>query len=535
MWKKVVAPTLVVSLFWVVASGGTTLYIRWLSDLHRRSLAEDVTTIRAAAAMQTDLWRIQTTVLEAIASHDDTADAEAKLARPKAAFAKHFREAEYTAFTKEEQVLIEVIRGKYATFLDRAQGWLTAARASPSASPPSSEEVNGLVRTVVQPCMQLLQVNQRLLEKSNLQDSRLINSVTVLQISCLIAGPLIGILFGIWVARGLNRSVSQISVTLKGATGELEQELGRVDLSPSGELPQLHQQVEVVACQIKRVVAQLQDARREVIRSERLAAVGELAAGVAHELRNPLTSVKLLVQTAAQRFPDRPLDARQLQVIVDEVARLEHTIQSLLDFARPPSPKRIHHDVCETLRRALNLTAGRAEQEGVVIAQQWPEERLPIDADPEQLQQVFVNLLLNGIESMPEGGTLRVSSRRDDVLGICRVVVSDNGEGIPPEIMQRMFEPFVTGKERGTGLGLAVSRRIVQEHGGTISAANQAGEGAVFTVELPLDADQPSDLRQAAPRAGNGHPLPPGDRSSSAASPRLPSPQGALHAETSGH
>ena len=81
MWKKVVAPTLVVSLFWVVASGGTTLYIRWLSDLHRRSLAEDVTTIRAAAAMQTDLWRIQTTVLEAIASHDDTADAEAKLAR----------------------------------------------------------------------------------------------------------------------------------------------------------------------------------------------------------------------------------------------------------------------------------------------------------------------------------------------------------------------------------------------------------------------------------------------------------------------
>jgi two-component system, NtrC family, sensor histidine kinase HydH len=112
---------------------------------------------------------------------------------------------------------------------------------------------------------------------------------------------------------------------------------------------------------------------------------------------------------------------------------------------------------------------------------------MPVDGDPEQLHQVFVNLLLNGVEAMPDGGELRVAMQcvnAADLVG--RVSFSDSGNGIPESIMQRMFEPFVTGKERGTGLGLAISRRIVKQHGGTLTAANREPCGAVFTVELPL-------------------------------------------------
>jgi two-component system sensor histidine kinase HydH len=223
--------------------------------------------------------------------------------------------------------------------------------------------------------------------------------------------------------------------------------------------------------------------------AERLAAVGELAAGVAHELRNPLTSIKLLIQTAAQRQHKMALPGKQLQVVEQEIARMENTIQGLLDFARPPELHRVHHDLRTTVRRALNLVEGRAKHQNVAVVEQLPETPVIVDGDPEQLHQIFINLFLNGIEAMPQGGSLTVAIQagvRDD--SVCRVFVSDSGSGVPQPVLDRIFEPFVTSKEHGTGLGLAVSHRIAEEHGGTLLASNRTEGGAVFTLELPLSA-----------------------------------------------
>jgi len=223
-----------------------------------------------------------------------------------------------------------------------------------------------------------------------------------------------------------------------------------------------------------------------VIRAERLAAVGELAAGVAHEIRNPLTSVKLIIQTAAGRPHDRAWTGRQYQVVQEEISRMEKTVQGLLDFARPAQLHRMRHDLRDTLRRALNLMEGRARQEQVTISTDLPARPVLVEGDPEQLNQVFVNLLLNGIEAMKQGGSLSVAMQvPEDAGGPLRVVFRDSGAGIPEAVMQHIFEPFITSKERGTGLGLAVSRRIVGEHGGRLTAENQSGGGAVFVVELP--------------------------------------------------
>jgi len=255
-------------------------------------------------------------------------------------------------------------------------------------------------------------------------------------------------------------------------------------------------------------VDQLQQARRETLQADRLAAAGELAAGVAHELRNPLTAVKLLIQTAAERPAEQRLSAQQLHVILEQVIRMENTIQGLLDFARPPAMRRVRHDLRETLRRALNLVGGRARQQRVSVREDFSSVPVVVEGDPEQLHQVFVNLLLNGIEALPQGGQLEVSIwGPDQADGGCRVSVRDSGTGIPAAIMERLFEPFVTGKEGGTGLGLPVSQRIVRQHGGRLIAANRADAGAEFVVELPA-AHRPSggagDERDAAstPRSG---------------------------------
>ena len=244
--------------------------------------------------------------------------------------------------------------------------------------------------------------------------------------------------------------------------------------------------------------------------AERLAAVGELAAGVAHELRNPLTSVKLLIQTAVQRQKPAALSTKQLQVVEQEIARMENTIQGLLDFARPPHLHRVRHDVRTTIRRAMNLTEGRANHQSVVVVEQLPDTPVVVDADPEQIHQILVNLLLNGIEAMPQGGSLTVALPPPNKSGrVCRISVSDTGCGVPRSVLDRIFEPFVTSKEHGTGLGLAISHRIAQEHGGSLLAANRTEGGATFTLELPLIADAAGRAEPAdGPLAGSRVVLP---------------------------
>jgi signal transduction histidine kinase len=249
-----------------------------------------------------------------------------------------------------------------------------------------------------------------------------------------------------------------------------------------------------------------------------------LAAGVAHELRNPLTGVKLMIQAATKRPADRPLSAQQLSAIQEQIIRMEKTIQGLLDYARPPEMHRVTHDVRDTMRRALNLVEGHARQATVKICEDFCRTPVWVEGDPGQLHQVFVNLLLNGIEAMPGGGALGVAVQDAAAPdGSCRVTVTDSGTGIAEHVLERLFEPFVTSKERGTGLGLAISRRIVQQHGGKLMAANRQEGGAVFSVELPqcseppaLDAggpgeacaDQPAISRPTSYRHGEAHDAP---------------------------
>jgi two-component system sensor histidine kinase HydH len=305
----------------------------------------------------------------------------------------------------------------------------------------------------------------------------------------LMLGPLLGIYLGWRVAGRLQSSVTEIAVTLNDSVLADESQGLRVSITKDSSIEDVRRQAERVVERLRSVGLELQSARREVIQSERLAAVGELAAGVAHELRNPLTSVKLLLQHVSKRTSGFRIEASQLQLILEEVGRMEGTIQGLLDFSRTPTLHRVRHDLRSTLRRSINLIEGRLKQESIELDLTISSAPLMMNGDAEQLNQVFVNLFLNSIEAMSGVGQLMIIAEKCGDRNFGRVVVKDNGEGIASEVLTRLFEPFATTKERGTGLGLAISRRIVTEHNGTISAENLPGRGARFVVELPLCPD----------------------------------------------
>jgi two-component system sensor histidine kinase HydH len=505
MWKKIVAPILLVVLLWITVSVATTFYINWLYESHTRVLEENLSSIQVVGAMQASLWQLQAAVMKA--AERPQSNNQPEVAELEAVFQQHLAEAEKTAFTANERDLIKTIRREFAAYREHIQNLLQHAPISGDDT-KDVEHTLLLAQAVAEPCKLLLKYNEQLIADATAYSNRLGASFTMVRLAFLIGGPAIGIFFGVLVARGLHRSIAQISVTLGSATDVLAHEVGRVKIIASNDLSKLQEQVQVVYARIKQLVEQLQETRREAVRAERLAAVGQLAAGLAHELRNPLTSMKLLIQNATQRYKECPLTEKQLQVIQEEIGRMEHTIQGLLDFSRTAHLNRVRHDLRETVRRAVNLVDGRAKQYGVAIREAFPQQPVIVDGDPEQLHQVFVNLLINGVDAMADGGTMHISIQESQKNpGMCSICFSDSGSGIPQKVLDRIFEPFVTTKEHGTGLGLAISRSIIKEHNGDLIAANQRGGGSVFTVDLPLCAQ---DIGATAPPGKNNASAPDG-------------------------
>jgi signal transduction histidine kinase len=240
--------------------------------------------------------------------------------------------------------------------------------------------------------------------------------------------------------------------------------------------------------EIERVFQRLQQREREVLRAEQLAAVGQVAAGVAHELRNPLTSVKMLVQTGLEGDPAAGLPAEDLAIIEHEIRRMEACIQTFLDFARPPSSERRDTDLLIVVRRAVALLEGRARRQNVTLKTELPPGPIELFIDGGQIHQVLVNLLLNALDAMPHGGELRLEVRpaAGDPPRVM-VGIHDSGPGIAAPILARLFEPFVSGKETGLGLGLSICRRLIEAHDGAITGENDPSGGAVFTFTLPAE------------------------------------------------
>jgi signal transduction histidine kinase len=207
-------------------------------------------------------------------------------------------------------------------------------------------------------------------------------------------------------------------------------------------------------------------------------------------VRNPLTAIKVLVQAATDPKRTAGFRPRDLRVLEGEILRLEQIISTFLDFARPPRPTKKLVPPRELLDECLAGVAARAELQQVELRRDVPHSLPSLDADPGQLKQVLYNLLFNSLDVLPTGGTISVSARVEGSASGPAVMlrVADSGPGLPDGLENRIFDPFVSTKETGLGLGLSICKRIVEAHGGSISATNGPEGGAVFSVRLPCAA-----------------------------------------------
>ncbi|HEV3300219.1 MAG TPA: ATP-binding protein [Planctomycetaceae bacterium] len=300
-----------------------------------------------------------------------------------------------------------------------------------------------------------------------------------------VGGTLGGILAGFALARSLRRQLIELSVPIRSAMGSLNEVVGPVQVFSTDNFAGLDATLGSLAKRVAQVVERLQSAERERLRNDQMAALGQLAAGLAHELRNPLTAMKTIVD-AARREPVRDgLNARDLAVLDEEIQRLNRSLQSFLDYARPPATSKRLVDLRTIAEKTRQLLAGRAEQQSICVCIEQPEHPVEGRADPEQLHQVLLNLLLNAFDAIGRDGqvTIRIA---ENAQGFAVITVTDSGPGIPQTVRDRVFEPFVSTKESGTGLGLTICRRIVEDHGGRIEAADGRAGGAIFTIKLPI-------------------------------------------------
>jgi len=233
---------------------------------------------------------------------------------------------------------------------------------------------------------------------------------------------------------------------------------------------------------------EIQTLRSEIARSQRLAAVGRLAAGVAHEIRNPLSSIKGFATYFQERSRENAQDGQVAAILIQEVDRLNRVVSQLLEFSRPvgllPRPVRLS----QLIEDSLKLIEGQARDKGVAIQSEIHTGEQALRLDPDRLSQVLLNLFLNSLEAMHAGGALAIRVDKTADGRRLEIRVSDTGCGIRPEDLPKVFEPYFTTKPSGTGLGLAIARNIVEAMGGEIAVANRADTGATFTLRLPLVA-----------------------------------------------
>ncbi|HJV39289.1 MAG TPA: ATP-binding protein [Geothrix sp.] len=311
-------------------------------------------------------------------------------------------------------------------------------------------------------------------------DREIRHSRTLMVLSATVA-----ILAGGLILWFLNRSlvVKPVAALVAGTRRVGEGDLGTtIPVSGNHELGEL-------AGAFNTMSQRLAETQRQLAQADKLASVGRLAAGVAHEINNPLTGVLSYASLLRKRLDGDKESCDDLDVIVRETVRCRGIIRGLLDFARPTPPARKPMDLNEVVRRAVSVVMTQLSLNQVDLSLDLAPQLPVVHADANQIQQVAVNLLLNAGDAINgDGGTIRLTTRAG-AEGSVEMLVQDNGRGIPAEDLPRIFEPFYTTKgSHGTGLGLAVSWGIVEAHGGTLEVHSDPGQGACFTLRIPASA-----------------------------------------------
>lgn len=303
------------------------------------------------------------------------------------------------------------------------------------------------------------------------------------------SGIVLGLIMGWLIARIILNPIYKLVLKVRGVTGS--EMVEHIRMSPGKELEELDLHINRLISRINQAHEDLQKNRELLERSSKLAAIGKIAPALAHEIRNPLTAIKMLIYSMMQ---EKGLDEdkkHDLEIITQEINRVEGFLQNFLKYARPARPQMQMVEIVPVVQDTLQLMQARFKQSNISLSETHENGKARLKADPDMIRQVLMNLVLNAVESMgPQGGNLSIETRileNGPGEALFTISVVDTGPGIPDDIRESMFDPFVKGKDQGVGLGLSISQRIAELHHGWISATNNTGgKGATFTVHLPM-------------------------------------------------
>lgn len=411
-------------------------------------------------------------------------------------FIVYLERARFRANTKEEEILIKQIS---ALFSNYEKNILTAIEQYKNNEFANS---NALLVYSAQDLLATIQLKNNELINLNLKDERQYelelsrtNSIILnILISLGIGGIVIGLLFGWLISRLLFGPLNQLVLTVRGASGEAV--LEKLRLTSGNELTEIGQGVKTLIDRINKANEDLSKNKELLQHSNKYAALGKIAPTIAHEIRNPLAAIKMLVYSIKEDHNISSSMKDDLDIISSEIDRMENFTKDFLKFAKPADPVFAEVNPIFSLTEITQLLKPRFKKNNIFLFENKIELGCKALADSSQLKQVYMNIILNAIDVMPNGGTFTIESQivsevvsknTNTSSNFIRIDFTDTGPGIPKAILGNLFEPFIKGSDLGVGIGLSISQSIANLHGGWISAQNNQNQlGATFSLYIPV-------------------------------------------------
>jgi len=489
MWSKINLRTriytILSSLVVITLLGGVVMvwYTYRMQGLMSRIIDKNLSAFEAAEELETDL-----ATQKGFVSYyfiDGNPAWLKKLKAHRRSFRIQLERALSLAETKEQKSLIARIETKYAKYTalkDQVIGYYRAGEMEKGKR--LHETLRPLFSGILDLCGRYKELSKQGIREVRRRSSIQAGKLRMVAATAILIVLILGILLAFVLVHDILEPVRRLA-------GETIRDTNF--RKPEDEVRALKRGVHGLIQEYDQTYFELEKSRKHLFQAEKLAMLGKLAAGMAHSVRNPLTSVKMRLFSLDRSLDLNDAEKEDFNVISEEIGHIDNILQNFLEFSRPPrlklqrvSPSDVVDQVALLLRHRLkscngNLTIERAKP--------LPE----IQADPEQLKEAFVNIVVNACEAMGSGGYITIKEEEkfiDSGNRAALIRISDNGPGIPKRIQGKIFEPFFTTKEEGSGLGLSIVERIIQEHGGTLAVESDEGEGTSFIIMLPITSQK---------------------------------------------
>ncbi|HQO49981.1 MAG TPA: ATP-binding protein [Bacteroidales bacterium] len=479
-----------VSIALLLAGGYLIIsYIYQLQENTRLLITENVISTRNAQELRLALYRVRAASLTHLF---DKSDEQLKVVESEQkTFLGLLEKSGQSAQKEEEKKLISQISALFSNYEQTMRNAIEMHRQGKLSQPNALIVLasQDLINTIEEKTNTLIDIKEQthaVLEKSIQTND---NIITVSIYSLGISGIIMGLILGWLIARIILNPIYKLVLKVRDAAGS--EVVEHIRMTPGKELEELDLHINRLIGRISKANEDLRQNRELLERSARFAAIGRIAPALAHEIRNPLTSIKMLIHSLLNELQANQEQKDDLEIMLHEISRMEDFLQNFLKYARPAKPQLQTITPEDCIKPVLQLMQARFKQSNIEIETLVEDNSLTLRADPNMIKQVMLNLLNNAVEVMPKGGTIRIISRKEiiepQLIPMLVIDVVDAGPGIPDEIRDTLFDPFVRAKEQGIGLGLSISQRIADLHHGYIKARNNTKKGACFSLFLPLD------------------------------------------------